>query len=1271
MDENVKNLQVLHWNCRSIRNKLLDLKITLYCMKPHVVALQETWLKNMKRSPRFISYNVHRLDRPNGKGGGLMFLVRKDLQYSIKTLQPFPQGNLEVQALSIKSGTQSIDIMNIYNPHQRDMSKRELLFYKSQLINNCFILGDLNAHHPQWEPSSNHLTNSSGNILFEIINDIRNNLSLATPPDLPTYTNPASGETSTIDLFLCPPSFLAKTNLLTVGDLGSDHTPVMATIQVTPDTQKFGKRPQWIFAEERWDNWVTDVERSIINPGSVSEEVRNFTKALIDAGETHFKKSKDHFTDKYNKYWWNKHTAKATFERRRAKKKMERLPILENVLSYRRLHAVAIRIHNLAKRMAWRDYISNITSKTSSYELWKIIKGFRGINSRIRSPLIKENNLVYDTQEKTDILAQQIQKEMSSDNVNYNINDIRVVDRMANNNDYEEYNDRFTLQELTDAIDCIHADKACGIDYVHNQFLKHIPENKLVVLLGIMNRIWRSGEFPEEWKLALIIPILKEDKDPKQPSSYRPISLLSCLSKVLERMVYTRLIFHIETNKILSNSQYGFRIRRNTIDPVIALEHQIRLSMRQKKVTLVVFFDLKSAFDKVNHYKLFKVLADIGIKGNMLSWLISFLSDRKIQVCLENFFSAIYSINQGVPQGSIISPLLFIILLCKLPNIVPVVSKEFADDLVFSVTADTLEDAELLMQDAIERLLQWCKDMELVLNPTKTKAMCFTSMRDNIPTLKLDGNDIEAVSSFKYLGMTLDAPFLTWNSHIVKLKKECIDRIKIMRALSGTTWGADRDSLRKVYDALIKSKLAYGCAAYITTSASRLKTLEVIQNTAMRIMTGAWYSSRIPTIQCEANIPPLDIYLKSLSVKMFYRISILEQDNPVHEAVILDDSLRDQTWTKFFKKPFTVLTKSIIHNWGLPATPDLKKLEYPVVPPWYDLVNFIHLELEEPVLKSMNFDYIKAVTLSTISNRYKDRGFLEAYTDGSKSMEHNTVGAGFCIPDFDLQCSWKLNDYSSIVAAELSAIHKCTIWLKDHLICNKVVIFSDSQTSLYLLLQKIPKTYVYSLNEIHKNLMYIKENGCEIHLQWIPGHTEIDGNNLADSLAKQGRNDQVIDYHVDIKDIYTLVKRKSTENFQMYWDVEKQNTSLGLIKPQIGDWLWCRHPNRVLDVLITRLRLGKISLNKYLKKIGACETDLCTLCPSGNIEDVDHFLLYCSHFDMQRNVLVVNLRNIGIGVNNITVPVLLGAGDYSLQVKKLITAELGNYIVSTQRFKQG
>ena len=122
------------------------------------------------------------------------------------------------------------------------------------------------------------------------------------------------------------------------------------------------------------------------------------------------------------------------------------------------------------------------------------------------------------------------------------------------------------------------------------------------------------------------------------------------------------------------------------------------------------FFYLKGAFDTVNHIQLLKTLAEIGIKGKMLTWIISFLSNRKIQVILEDKLSSIYDINTGVPQGSIMSPMLFIILLCTLPNnLTPIIPEEFADDIAFAVTADTIEDAEEKMSDAIERFMDWCR----------------------------------------------------------------------------------------------------------------------------------------------------------------------------------------------------------------------------------------------------------------------------------------------------------------------------------------------------------------------------------------------------------------------------------------------------------------------------------------------------------------------------------------------------------------------------------
>ena len=172
----------------------------------------------------------------------------------------------------------------------------------------------------------------------------------------------------------------------------------------------------------------------------------------------------------------------------------------------------------------------------------------------------------------------------------------------------EPYNREFHYHEIKNAINNLPTDKACGLDYVHNQFLLNLPQNKRQILLGIYNKLWKEGKVPDEWKIGLIIPILKPGKEAEIAKSYRPISLLSCLSKLFEKMVADRLTYLIETNNLLSPTQSGFRIRRSTIDPIIALEHEIRKTLVTKKTTIVVFFDLTSAFDSVDHIILLKTL---------------------------------------------------------------------------------------------------------------------------------------------------------------------------------------------------------------------------------------------------------------------------------------------------------------------------------------------------------------------------------------------------------------------------------------------------------------------------------------------------------------------------------------------------------------------------------------------------------------------------------------------------------------------------------------
>ena len=181
--------------------------------------------------------------------------------------------------------------MNVYNP-KCTLSEREFMHYFQQLSINYVILGDFNAHHPSWEPSRTS-ANVSGNIIEKIITDLNNNIALATPPDLPTHTNITNGKTSTIDLIFCPPRYLPHINSLTLGDIGSDHTPIMSVLQFKPDLLDRNKRPKWILGEEQWIKWYEEVSmRTILFSDIIEDEIKNFTDTLITAATVAFKKNK-------------------------------------------------------------------------------------------------------------------------------------------------------------------------------------------------------------------------------------------------------------------------------------------------------------------------------------------------------------------------------------------------------------------------------------------------------------------------------------------------------------------------------------------------------------------------------------------------------------------------------------------------------------------------------------------------------------------------------------------------------------------------------------------------------------------------------------------------------------------------------------------------------------------------------------------------------------------------------------------------------------------
>ena len=504
---------------------------------------------------------------------------------------------------------------------------------------------------------------------------------------------------------------------------------------------------------------------------------------------------------------------------------------------------------------------------------------------------------------------------------------------------------------------------------------------------------------------------------------------------------------------------------------------------------------------------------------------------RKIQVNIEDILSEELEIDNGVPQGSGISTLLFDLILSNIPRIHPVKSKEFADDVAFSITADSIEDATLQMQDAIERFVEYIKAVGLKISAEKTKVMCFTLKKNREPNLTLEGQDIEIVTEFKYLGMVFDAPRLTWNKHVQHIRNRCQQGLNVMKYITSSKWGADRGTMLMMNSALVKSRLTYGSPALISMSKTNYRKLETIQNQGIRIATGCLKPTFIPALQAEANVIPLDIYIKQQAIKYYYRIKIQEEGHCIKDIIFNDENLNDDRVynERAVRKPFVLKTMEIMREWRLPITPNIRNLEYPCIPPWDALEKKIRPELLHKITKNQSEIQLKNAALETIELLYEKD--IKIYTDGSKKSQPLSTTAAYCIPNRNIKVSWKLHPNISIEGAELSAIVKATEWIKETDIRpSPVVILSDSKVSLQLILQRKPKNYEYGVNQIHKNLRELGNRGWEVKIQWIPSHCGVKGNEEADTLANIAHEVQEIEnYPIEKKRIGYSCKKCGTE----------------------------------------------------------------------------------------------------------------------------------------------
>ena len=440
----------------------------------------------------------------------------------------------------------------------------------------------------------------------------------------------------------------------------------------------------------------------------------------------------------------------------------------------------------------------------------------------------------------------------------------------------KEIHSSFTLMNIDEAainkiINNLPPKSSSGCDGISSKLLKVIAPVIIKPLTLLINQVLNTGTFPDKLKIAKVIPIFKKG-DPSLFENYRPISLLPAISKVLEKIIALQLSSYFETNKLLFDNQYGFRPKHSTEHAALELIDRIINKMDTNEIPLNIFLDLSKAFDTIDHTILLNKLKYYGLKGPTLNLFQSYLTNRRQYTEIEDTTSTILPIQVGVPQGSILGPILFIIYVNDLPQC----SNKFdfimyADDTTLSSTIGYFSDinsntnADSLINAEICKVIEWLKLNKLSLNKTKSKYMTFHMPKKEIPHLALtiDGVNIEKVEEFNFLGLTIDTN-LKWKKHTDKISNKCS---KITGVLNRLKLLFPQEIKCLLYNSLIVPHINY-C---ITAWGFHRNRITIIQKKAIRIITASSYISHTEPLFKQLNLLKVEDILTLHELKFYFK----------------------------------------------------------------------------------------------------------------------------------------------------------------------------------------------------------------------------------------------------------------------------------------------------------------------------------------------------------------------------------------------------------------
>jgi hypothetical protein len=831
----IQSLGIGQLNICSLRNKAAVLHNFLCQHSLHIFALNETWLQP-NDTAAFISdltpptFSILNEPRSSGKGGGLAFLFKSYLPLHKFSLPiPMPK-SFEVLAATLNSGNKQILFVNIYRPPSFSLADflsefQSLLEYLISSPSEIVIMGDFNIHV-----------------------DVANHYSLAFLDMLEGFdmhqliTFPTHNKGHILDVLITRSDSKSLHSVTSVESYFSDHVAILSKFDFPfkpPPNYRIVKFRPWHKID--LNKLKNDILESplLLSPAQTANELAvQFQSTLIELLDKQIPFKIKRVVERTPQPWFNSDISEA--RRRRSQ--------LERWWRHSRLPSDHIKFKQQCKHVrklvssAKSAYLTNLIAESSASpkSLWLALNKLLHREKLHLSPTICS---------ATHDLASKFLKFFADkiSSIRLKLASSSALDKFLYPNSTPPIMDYFLPTTLGEVRTLIFSspNKTSLLDTIPTWFLKDCFDVLGPTITSIINFSLHEGSFPSTFADAIVHPLLKKPSlDPDDLSNYRPISTLNFVSKILERIVMNRMQTHLSSNSLLSPFQSAYRRFHSTESALLTVHNDIICSMDGGKVTALVLLDLSAAFDTVDHSILLHRLKNwFGISGPALNWFSTYLSPRTQSVYLNGNYSSSALLTCGVPQGSVLGPLLFTLYTTPLGTLLNNHSLGYhfyADDTQIYISFDSLscDSSVQLLSAVFDEVQSWMASNKLLLNPSKTEFLLLGTPQqlkkfDGLKSLKLGDSIVEPADAARNLGVVFNST-MSLTGHVNSICKSSYMFIRDIRRIKRYVPMSARISLA---NALVSSRLDY-CNSLLTgINKSNILKLQRVQNSLARAIT--------------------------------------------------------------------------------------------------------------------------------------------------------------------------------------------------------------------------------------------------------------------------------------------------------------------------------------------------------------------------------------------------------------------------------------------------